>query len=275
MKFHPAYRTSPKPWNEEPYLWAQLKRDGHRITLIRKFNKIRAYSREVCIDVWPDIKHLKVFQRAHLMPTNSVIDGELWAPSVAAASIKTLINNNDYRLRYDVFAIPFLCDIDYRLEKDLELIERKAKELGYDWAPLSKAIDISKALEFAKTERAEGLVLKQRNYYGWFKTKFRETIDCVVMDVIMGAGKFSNLVGAIELGLFDGQNLVSVGRVGTGFTDEERQAIDPISSIGKTIEVFAEGIGAKGALKFPAFRRWRDDKPAKDCVISQLEIFLK
>lgn len=58
----------------------------------------------------------------------------------------------------------------------------------------------------------------------WTKVKFGfNTMDCVAINIQPGKGRNSNRVGAIECGLYDdGGTLVSIGEVGSGMTDAQR-----------------------------------------------------
>ena len=59
----------------------------------------------------------------------------------------------------------------------------------------------------------------------WIKVKPKRTFIAVVTGIRYGKGKFQGLVGALELGMWDGSRLVPVGSAGTGkaLNNETRQ----------------------------------------------------
>jgi DNA ligase-1 len=117
----------------------------------------------------------------------------------------------------------------------------------------------------------------------WLKLKAGvETLDLVVVGGEWGEGKRSHLISSYELACFDQEtgNLVKVGKVATGFTDEQ---LEEFTEMFKQIVEFEEGkkmtfmpknvfeVGYQEiqkspkyeggyALRFPRFVRLRDDK---------------
>lgn len=54
----------------------------------------------------------------------------------------------------------------------------------------------------------------------WLKVKNVQSADCIVVGYTRGEGNRKDRFGALLLGLYDGENLVYVGRVGTVFTEK-------------------------------------------------------
>lgn len=143
----------------------------------------------------------------------------------------------------------------------------------------------------------EGLVIKEDHYRGWYKWKASSTVDLVVTSISPGQGKYSGQAGAlvgsvwatstscktcppIELcRVFSAEGatcpicfaplsleLVEVANV-SGMDDTTRANISE-SDIGRVFECEYQYVGAGGRLRHPRFKRWRDDKPAKECFLT-------
>ena len=74
--------------------------------------------------------------------------------------------------------------------------------------------------------------------------------------------------GSLILGLYKDGELVKVGTVSSGLTDELRAAFaeHPEDYIGEVVELTAMSTTKDGALRHPVFLGFRDDKNAKDCL---------
>ena len=137
-------------------------------------------------------------------------------------------------------------------------------------------------IEIAKQEGIEGWVLKELGSSGkWWKLKVTWDYDCVVMGTKDGKGQFYGDVGALKVGMFEDtpstgntscRQLVEVARC-SGMTEEERAWMTQHRNelVGKVCVVTANGVCSLGRLHHPRFVRWRDDKPAHECTIDQLE----
>ena len=125
-------------------------------------------------------------------------------------------------------------------------------------------------LDAAKRRGVEGWVFKVSNYHGWWKLKVVKTVDLVVTGLKDGRGKYLGLVGALKCSTWRwGSNLklVEVAAV-SGMTDEQRVDIDS-GHVGRVCEVAYQLVGSRGRLRHPRFVRWRPDKRAEDCTLSQ------
>jgi DNA ligase-1 len=109
----------------------------------------------------------------------------------------------------------------------------------------------------------EGLMLNRDTKYqtkrnfGILKIKKFQTVDLRIKTIEEGEGKCAGKAGAITVD-YKGNEL----RVGTGFTDEQREMFWQEKPIGRMIEVsyFAESKNKKDgklSLQFPAFVRLR------------------
>lgn len=92
----------------------------------------------------------------------------------------------------------------------------------------------------------EGNLITKHAYYGW--------------------------KNAMQLGAYKNGNLIDVGRVASGFTDEVRQdmAEHPENYLNKVIEVECMSTTKDGALRHPVFKRVREDKGPDDCLWDEI-----
>ena len=93
----------------------------------------------------------------------------------------------------------------------------------------------------------DGLVLRQDET--WLKVKHAKTYDVEVTGIKPGAGRHVGRIGAL---------LTQKGRVGTGFSDAERDYSN--NWIGKVIEVECLGLTAASKFRHARFVRVRFDK---------------
>ena len=162
----------------------------------------------------------------------------------------------------------------------------------------SETIDDGTALfEAAAAHGLEGIMAKERTSVympgkrtsHWFKIKTRRTIDCVIIGYTKGKGERAATFGALQLGLYRKNELVYVGKVGTGYNERTAKAIltqlqevkhasrpikeKPIDDA-QTIwleprlvcEVQYSSRVSTGNLREPVFVRMRPDKVAEDCT---------
>ena len=122
----------------------------------------------------------------------------------------------------------------------------------------------------------EGLVLKRKDGEHsiggrkdqWLKWKPEpETLDVRVIGCERGGGRLDDRMGALEVGLIGPDDeIVSVGSVGTGFSDDERAEFwsdyETDELVGEIIEVEFEEFQPNSdgwGLRFPSFQRRRPD----------------
>jgi DNA ligase-1 len=185
--------------------------------------------------------------------------------------------------------------------RNLPMIERRAVLAAADFG--SSRIDVSPLLEFTTWDdlaalRAdppaaviEGVMIKRRDspYVAgrprgpWFKWKRDPmVVDAVLLYAQRGHGKRSGFYSDFTFGLWDGDQLVPVGKAYFGFTDEELRELDrfvrnhtvdrfgPVRALSPdlVLEVAFEGLNASTrhksgvAMRFPRISRIRWDKPA-------------
>ncbi len=112
-------------------------------------------------------------------------------------------------------------------------------------------LDVSEYMEDVLAQGHEGLVLTDLDTGKQYKVKKTYTEDVKIDSLIEGKGR---LVG--KLGAF----MTSIGKVGTGFTDKEREEYFNEDLIGTYIEVEGMEKLPSGKMRHPRFIRMREDK---------------
>lgn len=107
--------------------------------------------------------------------------------------------------------------------------------------------------------------------HGWYKIKDVRTIDTVVMDVLMdGKGQHAGKAGRMVVGQIRDGKLVEVAKVNCLNNAQRDDATrDPGSYIGRVLEVKIYGWDTEGP-RHPTPLRFREDKPASECVWSKV-----
>jgi DNA ligase-1 len=129
--------------------------------------------------------------------------------------------------------------------------------------------------EYNKAIKAgyEGLVLKGANQQyepgkrSWLKHKpALVDLDCIVLNATMGSGKRAGTYGSYELGVMVDNQIISIGSVGTGFTDNDLDMVHSYyNNNSSTImevhaDIVTEDKEGNIGLRFPRFIRLRTDK---------------
>ncbi len=210
-------------------------------------------------------------------------------------------------LCYVVFDCLFLNGSDLR---NLTLLERRVhaervvKAWGNPFASIAERPPKMRKREFLADvlkRGGEGVILKHLDHRygdkkGWVKVKAEWTADVVIMgfvpakemskkvngDVSMTKYAKAGLIGAIQCGQYmptevgRGLCLREVATV-SGMDDVTRELLTryghrPGRYIGKVIEIAHNGREPTGRFRHPRFKRFRDDKQAKDCIYREGEI---
>jgi ATP-dependent DNA ligase len=184
------------------------------------------------------------------------------------------------------------------LRERRERLTRIAAEAGLELTPLTP--DTEQAERWLGS--IEGVMAKNLDApyipgkrKGFAKVKRERTIDCVVMG--WRPGKEEGTVGSLILGLFDGENLRSVGHI-SGFSAAAKRSMRAMLAPLETgesgsaepsrwtggrdlewVELRPELVievgydhAASGRIRHGArFHRFRDDKKPRECVFEQLD----
>jgi DNA ligase D-like protein (predicted ligase) len=154
-----------------------------------------------------------------------------------------------------------------------------------------------------KKEGLEGIIAKKKDssYEAgmrsrkWLKIKATKTIDSIIIGFTEGAGRRADTFGALVLGLYDQKKLHHIGRVGTGWTEQElrelRQELEkhvtkncPVKDTFDRWQAYEEKykvhwmkpelvaevefleLTRGRELRAPSFKRLRFDKEPKECT---------
>ncbi len=307
--FRPVMLSTPvtpeelAPANPEDYL-AEWKWDGIRVQAVAEGGLRKLYSRtgEEIGGAFPDIIEAMTFEGA--------VDGELLirreAEIAPFAELQKRLGRkrvSHAMLQSHPAALRLYDILTWRGEdlRPLPLSERRARleAACFD----SDRIDLSPILPFTRWEELaslrvappapviEGVMIKRRDapYLAgrprgpWFKWKRDPmVIDAVLLYAQAGHGKRSGFYSDFTFGLWEGDDLVPVGKAYFGFTDEELRELDrfvrknttqrfgPVRQLAPklVVEVAFEGLNASSrhrsrlAMRFPRISRIRWDKPA-------------
>ena len=150
--------------------------------------------------------------------------------------------------------------------------------------------DASRAqgLEGIVAKRTKSLYVPGRRSPDWVKVKNIRRQEVVVGGWLPGAGRREGTIGAIIVGVYEGDDLRFAGKVGTGFTDAELDRLSGIfAPLGRPKSPFVNKVPYKqarfveptliaeveftewtpdGNLRHPSYKGLRDDKDPTDVV---------
>jgi len=256
--------------------YLQEKLDGHRATLFKQSHGIVMFGR----DDRPHLELLSRFSRLHEVPIikwmrenappQSSVDCEIITDG-PASNVPTALRDESLLLEVVPFAVPFWNGksfFHYWLPEAERLIPFKFAPYHY-----RSYATVESLLKESKSEGKEGWVIKNANYFGWWKIKVERTVDCIVMSVVEGKGKYLGQIGALVVGLIDDGEIKAIANV-SGMNDFERIDLTEMSDEhrikGKVVEVQYQCVGAN-RLRHPRFKRLRNDKLACECVMEQIK----
>ena len=303
----------------DPGFLFELKYDGYRLLVVVEDGKCELIYRRGsrATDLYPEIA-----KAASLLPfSRLVLDGELVCLDDAARpSFSRLQQRSQLRRTVDVamasvrlpatlqtFDILSFEDFDLRT---LPLIERKniLKDVLPKAGPLRYVDHIvaEGSLFFSEVSRIglEGVVAKRTSsayrpgrQSSWLKLKTDTTADFVVVGMTPPEGSRTGF-GALHLAAYSGGGLDDadssrgprleyVGRVGSGFSDDQLTQFSALLSKDTlhepacvipdaspddifvvprhVVEVRFKSLSREHLLRQPVFLRWRDDKPPGEC----------
>ena len=286
---------------------AEWKWDGIRVQAVSDGGTRRLYSRtgEDISGAFPDVVELMVF--------DGTLDGELLirreAEIASFGDLQQRLNRKTVTpamLKSHPAGLR-LYDVLIWNGEDLrdQPYDARRAVLAEGIVPLGPMIDLSPELPFTTWDDLaalrtdppatviEGVMIKRRDspYLAgrvkgpWFKWKRDpHLIDAVLLYAQRGHGKRSGYYSDFTFGVWNGDELVPVGKAYFGFTDAELKELDrfvrnntvdrfgSVRSVARTkvVEVAFEGLNRSTrhksgvAMRFPRINRIRDDKPAAE-----------
>ena len=312
MKYYKPMLARPAetPFSSDEWIF-EVKWDGIRaISYLKGELSIRSRNQKELTGNFPELSELKDLAR------DTVLDGEIVVMKDGKPDFQTLIqrkqNTNPADIRYMSGKFPATYIIFDILEKDGEelldipLMERKeilknsVKEGNFVVQSMFVEGTGVAYYQAALEKGLEGIIAKkkQSSYEpgkrsnNWLKIKEANTCDCVIFGYTKGEGNRKKAFGSLILGLYDMAGPVFIGKVGTGFSQEDmenmKQVLDKFRVEEETLpgvdmdreitwlrpnvvcEVGYQSITEDGKLRIPVFKRFREDKDPLECTIDQI-----
>lgn len=286
--------------------WAfEGKWDGYRVTVAINGAQTRLVSRNGNEMTWLSDGFPGL---AESLDGSAVIDAELvilddhGVPHFASLAKQAAAEGTDSSIGpVELFAFDVLemNGVDLRREawerrrEVLDLLAPRLREVERVYVPDVLDGPGDRALAHAEDAGWEGVVAKRRDSRyeagrrstSWLKEKLLTTTDAVVGGWRPGKGGLTGSLGALLLGVPGETGLIYIGRVGTGFSDKQRQAIldelyplqrktspfveelpsdarrDAVWVLPKlVVEVQHQGFTDDGVMRQPSWRDIRRDK---------------
>lgn len=177
-------------------------------------------------------------------------------------------NGEDLRTRTQRDRRMILETLDFDFDDNIVLAPQFTPDLVDSFYAYTNALN----LEGIIAKNQKGLYYEGHRTKDWIKIKRKMSLSCLVTGWEDGLGKRESTFGALNLSLFDGDNLVDVGNVGTGFTDQDLEDMKDLLSTGQKIVVEIEcmEVTKDRQLRHPVYKGVRDDVPMMNCTIDQL-----
>jgi DNA ligase D-like protein (predicted ligase)/DNA ligase D-like protein (predicted 3'-phosphoesterase) len=304
-------RSARKPFDDPDWVF-EVKWDGVRaISYVSDTLSLRSRNSLELLDRFPELTELKK------LCENMVLDGEIIVFKAgnadfqaAARRTQTSDPGDVERLAakspaiyvvFDVLEVDGVSVIDQPLDRRLEILEARLREGRH----VTRSIPVEgcgiEFYEAAARKGLEGVIAKRKNSIyqpgarssDWLKIKQVKTCDCVVFGYTPGEGARERSFGALLLGLYGDGAPVYVGRVGTGFTDQQlretREALDGVRvdatwfdepDIPRGVvwveprlvaQIGYQALTEDNRLRAPRFKGFRDDKPPRLCSLAQVK----
>jgi bifunctional non-homologous end joining protein LigD len=288
-----------KPFQDPGWVYEE-KYDGVRILAYKEGTRVTLLSRneldrtQIYGSIAADLRRLPA--------RTLLLDGEVIALDRHAVSRFQLLQEGAAELHYAVFDVLYRDGNDLRhrpLADRRTALEKIARGRGPIFVSRRLAESGLKAYAIAKKKGYEGLVAKDawsayvegRSRY-WLKVKVHQEEEFVIVGYTAPQGSRKHF-GALLLGAYRGENLIFVGKVGTGFSGKTlanlsrkfhpliQRAVPVVNPLRERkvtylkpqlVAQIAFGEWTKDEkLRQPVFLGLRDDKQAKDVTLSQIE----
>ncbi len=296
--------------------WAyEFKWDGVRAMVYVDGGRVHALTRndKTLTNTFPELRDIGL----HLGSRSAILDGEIVAldknnrPSFSTLAHRLHVSSKSQieKLTRSIPVSFFAFDLVYlegRLLLDSPYDERRRllESLKLDGDTFATPPSItnvkgSDVLKIAAERHLEGVVIKRRSApYSpglrngdWIKVKNVHDQEVVIGGWTAGKGEREGSLGALLLGIPSDNGLTYVGKVGTGFSaDERRKLLDLLTPLARKTSPFATPLSHAetalahfvrpvivgevryaewtndGVLRHPSWRGLRDDKNASDVV---------
>lgn len=221
----------------------QVKWDGVRMLAYVEDDQVRLINKRLHLRTvqYPELQQLPRLLSGH----SAILDGEIIVlkdgkpsfPSVMrrdqCSAVKTIsCRRRHLPINYMVFDLLFLDKRNLSPAPFSERHELLAQTLDFS-SPLVQLVENfseGKSLfEAVKANEMEGVVAKRKsslylpgkNHRDWFKIKYRRSLNCVIGGYTMSRQQVNSLL----LGLFQGEQLIYIGKAGSGLSENIRQTL--------------------------------------------------
>jgi DNA ligase D-like protein (predicted ligase)/DNA ligase D-like protein (predicted 3'-phosphoesterase) len=303
-------KPADEPFNSKDWIF-EIKWDGIRaICYIDDGISVKSRNDKDLRDNFPELEELKDLTR------NTVLDGEIVVMKEGKADFQVLLERSRSTsvrdIEYAVRKSPATYVVFDILEKngksllDLPLMERKRilketlKEGKHVVISMFVEEEGESYYEVALKKGVEGIMAKKKDSAyesglrsgNWLKIKKIASCDCVIFGYTEGEGARKETFGALILGLYDEGNPIYIGKVGTGFSQNDMellmrtfkrlevkentiQGVDIPEKITwlkpeLVCDVSYQVVTKDGRLRMPRFRGLRADKNPSECTSDQL-----
>jgi DNA ligase D-like protein (predicted ligase)/DNA ligase D-like protein (predicted 3'-phosphoesterase) len=304
-------RSARRPFDDPDWVF-EVKWDGVRaISYVSDTLSVRSRNNIELLGRFPELTELKT------LCENVVLDGEIIVFRAGNADFQAAARRTQTsdpvdveRLAakspatyvvFDVLEVDGVTVIDQPLDRRLEILKARLQEGRH----VTKSIPVEgRGVEFyeaAASRGLEGVIAKRKSSTyqpgarssDWLKIKQVKSCDCVVFGYTPGEGAREHSFGALLLGLYGDGAPVYVGRVGTGFTDQQlretREALDKIRVDAPwfdepdiprgavwvepmlVAQIGYQALTEDNRLRAPRFQGFRDDKPPRLCSLAQVK----
>lgn len=284
---------------DSPRHFFELKWDGYRaIAFLDQRTRLQSRRLRDITGEFPELGRLN----GRLVREQATLDGEIVAMRDGKPDFQSLQHRRGPAVFvvFDILSVDGQAVIQRPLSERKELLASAVRE-GEGLVVAAFFPREGKALFRAATVRGlEGIVAKDADSpyvpggrtSHWLKVKVRRTVDCVIGGVLRGVG---GPLGSLALGLYCGPDLLYVGNVGTGFSEEEREALVSVLEFSeeapfrvpgrrlppelrgalwvkpdRVCEVSYTEMTDDFRLRHPSYLRLRGDKLSTECTFRQL-----
>lgn len=302
--------TTEAPFNSVDWLF-EVKWDGIR-AISYVYNELSIMSRngKELMNSFPELAELKELAK------DVTLDGEIVVLKDGKVDFQSLIKRlqktspRDIEFLWNMYPVTYVI-FDILEKNEVPLINRplsERKRILKESVHEGKSVVLSLFVEAegeayynaAVGKGLEGVVAKRKDSRyepgersrSWLKVKMIRTCECVVLGYTRGEGSRKRTFGALLLGLYDGDKLTYVGKVGTGFDQKQLEELTekfkglqtglPFKGVdvGEEVtwlrpeivcEVAYQLVTDEGKLRLARFHGLRFDKKPMDCTLDQVK----
>jgi bifunctional non-homologous end joining protein LigD len=303
-------QTAKTPFSSADWLF-EIKWDGIRaISYVDQRLSVRSRNDKELRYNFPELEELSTLAR------RTVLDGEIVILKNGKPDFQILLERNrsvsPQSIKFMTSKSPALYIVFDILEKDdeplLDIPLNERKKLLKEHVREGKNVILAESVEehgkayYEATlkQGLEGVIAKKKNSRyepgvrseNWLKIKRLLTCDCAVFGYTEGEGSRVQTFGALILGLYHREQPVFVGKVGTGFSQNEMELL--LETFGRlkvgnetlrgvdvpekitwlrpelVCEVVYQSVTKDGRLRMPRYHGLRTDKPPRECTLDQI-----